>query len=122
MGVYVYSLRKKQTPIYINGDKTKANHFEYAYKCSYSGEIDGGEYGRSYRFRASNTERRAEDAFHDYDGEGYVITGAHEGAAVYKNVTDSLWYDTGDFPGEYVGHLTKFGPWWLVEDNNGNTI
>lgn len=113
MGVYVYSLRKKKTKIYIDAEPVLANHYDYAYKVSHN---QWWNEDKGYLFRARNTENLAQAAFDVYDG-GYVIVGnGADGDAVYKNVTDSVWYDTGDFPGEYVGKLVKFGAWLLLEE------
>ena len=106
MGIYIYSMRKKKLPIWIDNEKVMANNFDYAYKESwgYWAESDKG-----YQFLVRNTDRLADAAFEAYDG-GYVLVGGHgEGIGVYRAVTSGIWYDTGDFPGEYVGHLTKDG-------------
>ena len=123
MGIYIDTLRKATTPIYIGGQRFKANHTQYAYKVSHSGQNSSGDWGNSYRFVKDNAERTAKLAFDTYDG-GYVIQTSSDGKprvgfSVYKEVTDPIFADTDTFPGIYVGKLERQGLKWVVVDGDG---
>lgn len=105
MGVYVYTMRKKTAPIYIDGVRNEANFFSYAYKVSWAFSP-----GRSYSRLVGSSHRRADEAFEAYTG-GYVLVGDSDDNefTVYTAVTRGHWTDTGDFPGTVVGFARRDG-------------
>jgi hypothetical protein len=122
MGIYVYTMRQAKTPLVINGERVFARNYQYSYKEFYSRADDP-----DYKRMVSNAERFAEGAFEDYDPEDFVVVvdsdgEIHNEAPVYRNVIDPMWFDTGNFPGEYVGKVHWYrGQWAVLADRTEST-
>lgn len=116
MGIYVYSLRKAKSPIWIDGHRVMANHWQYAWKLSSWSTPESERHENLMRGHAS----RAWDA---YDG-GFVVA-THEGKVrdkypVYLSVNTPLWSDGQiDEPGECIGVVRREGRKWVL-DRNGS--
>lgn len=115
MGVYIYTLRKRTLPIWVEGERIVANLFSYAYKDWWGFAF--GEEERRRNFIRDNAARRAQEAW-DSERSGYVVMGdpeyGWEDCAVYRDLQKPLWYDTDKLPATIVGYLHKIGRKWVV--------
>jgi hypothetical protein len=118
MGIYCYTLRAKTVQLVMpSGAKVAANLMSYAYKLS---SMWRGDYGyKSYTFTTENAKRNADNAFAS-TRSGVVIIGevkdGLEGASVYEDLTDGVWFDCDGFPGKLVGWVQKAGRGYAVAD------
>lgn len=115
MGVYIYNMRKRTVPIWVDGQRVAANWYSYAFKewlCWGFGDEE-----RRRNFIRENAARIGQDAFHS-ERSGFVLLGdAKNGAedcTVYRDVTSGVWTDTTAFPGTPVGFVHKEGRKWVV--------
>lgn len=109
MGTYIYTMRKATRKLILpDGRKVDARFYSYAYKPYWSLASEPADHRRL----VASMERRAGDAFDDYDN-GYVIVGDQgesiDGAYVYRSVQQSTWADCNEFPGEAVGIIKQVG-------------
>ena len=119
MGIYVYTLRKAKSVIWIDGLRKPANHIQYAWKVT---GINGACEGEAHRQRLSALAYRAfEDYSEQEQDENYAVE-THkgkifDGAWVYRNLTNPIWRDTRDTPGEAVGSVRKISGRWVLTDS-----
>lgn len=116
MGIYCYTLRKKAVNVHSTEGRHRAQLFAYAYKEWLTSSWDDRVERRrdAIRNRASTTAARAAEG----GISELVVLGdkPQDGAPVYADVRQSLWFDGDTFPGRLVGFLRKQGGRWQLVD------
>lgn len=108
MGIYVYTMRAKQTNVVIDNNVMPANLLAYSFKPDHS--WDGNPHQDRLLARAESfwSKRQTPDVF--------VIGDKFENGCMVRKGWPDGWSNTYDdeWPGEHLGYLLKVGKRWTI--------